>query len=89
MIPETHTLYNKPPRRYDFRIDAHDTLVLIYPLTKEAGDWAAAHLPEGMGQFGHAATIDPLTYQAVARDILNAGLTIGSATRIGKETTHA
>ena len=77
------------PKRYDFRIDAHDHLVLVYPLTTRAGDWAHLHVPAEFPTFHSALCVEPEVWQRMSRDILNAGLTIGNANRIGQEAIHA
>lgn len=68
--------------RHDFRIDDHDSLILLYPLTIAAGNWVARHIP-APAMFNHAVCLEPEAWTLASRDILNAGLTIGNATRIG------
>ena len=60
----------------DFTYTNHGSIVTLTPLTPQAHEWVAEHLPDDALTFGPAICIEPRYFDDIAEGILSDGLTL-------------
>ena len=60
----------------DFQVQDHGSIMLLKPMTADAHDWVAAHIPSDAQFFGSAVVVEPRYMDAIVDGIQDAGLAV-------------
>ncbi len=69
-------MVDKEKKRADFHVENHGTIVLLYPLTRAAVDWAPPLSVDGNVVARDAVVVEPRYIEDIIRGIRADGLTV-------------
>ena len=63
-------------RTYDFRLDNHGSICILYAESVNGRDWAVEYLPEDSQRWAGGYVIEPRYVENIVNGILDSGLSL-------------